>query len=187
MASAQSFRGAREREPGIQTLLALSRHMDSGFRPAAGPGMTEFLMARRAASQEPRRYWFSKYGPRVRLVTTHDVSWQILDFSTVRRDGWWRAVSVYAELFGSIIGSNWQRAMIKLKDDERPALEELARHPDGHAQAPLVADGFTVKQLAGLVIDGFATLQRRSANVDGRERSVLWMQITEAGRSVITK
>jgi hypothetical protein len=77
--------------------------------------------------------------------------------------------------------------MIKLNDEERRALDELARRPDGHAQAPLLADGFTIKQLAGLVIDGFATLERRSANVGGRERSVLWMQITDAGRQVIAE
>jgi hypothetical protein len=49
-----------------------------------------------------------------------------------------------------------------------------------------VADGFTIKLLSGLVIDGFATLERRRTNVRGRERPVLWMQITEAGRQAIS-
>jgi hypothetical protein len=57
---------------------------------------------------------------------------------------------------------------------------------DGCAEAVLLTDGFTIKQLSGLVIDGFATLERRRTNVGGRgERPVLWMQITEAGRKAI--
>jgi hypothetical protein len=37
------------------------------------------------------------------------------------------------------------------------------------------------------VIDGFATLERRRTNVGGRERPVLWMQITKAGRKAIAE
>jgi hypothetical protein len=51
----------------------------------------------------------------------------------------------------------------------------------------LLTDGFTIKQLSGLVIDGFATLERRRTNVGGRERPVLWMQITDAGRKAIAE
>jgi hypothetical protein len=69
-----------------------------------------------------------------------------------------------------------------LNDDETRSLEALARAPDGCAEAVLLADGFTIKQLSGLVMDGFATLERRRTNIGGRERPVFWMQITEAGR-----
>jgi hypothetical protein len=41
--------------------------------------------------------------------------------------------------------------------------------------------------LSGLVVDGYATLERRRATVGGRERLVLWMQITEAGRQAIAE
>jgi hypothetical protein len=76
-------------------------------------------------------------------------------------------------------------AMAKLNDEETRSLEVLARGPDGCAEAVLLTGGFTIKQLSGLVIDGFATLERRSANVGGRERPVLWMQITDVGRKAI--
>jgi hypothetical protein len=56
--------------------------------------------------------------------------------------------------------------MANLGDEERPALEALARHLDGCDEAVLLADGITVGQLAGLVIDGLATMRgkRRSRN-----------------------
>jgi hypothetical protein len=76
-------------------------------------------------------------------------------------------------------------AMAMLNDDETRSLEALARAPDGCAEAVLLTDGFTIKQLSGLVIDGFATLERRRTNVGGRERPVLWIQITAAGRKAI--
>jgi hypothetical protein len=57
-------------------------------------------------------------------------------------------------------------AMAKLNDEETRSLEVLARDPDGCAEAVLLTGGFTIKQLSGLVIDGFATLERRSANAD---------------------
>ena len=77
--------------------------------------------------------------------------------------------------------------MAMLNDDETRSLEALARAPDGCAEAVLLADGFTIKQLSGLLIDGFATLERRRANVGGRERPVFWMQITAAGRKAIAE
>jgi hypothetical protein len=77
--------------------------------------------------------------------------------------------------------------MAMLNDDETRSLEALARAPDGCAEAVLLTDGFTIKQLSGLVIDGFATLERRRTNVSGRERPVLWMQITNAGRQAIAE
>jgi hypothetical protein len=67
--------------------------------------------------------------------------------------------------------------MAKLSDEERRALNVLARHHDGCEEADFLADGFTIRQLAGLVIDGFATLERKG--------TLLWMRITEAGQKAI--
>jgi hypothetical protein len=50
--------------------------------------------------------------------------------------------------------------MAKLNDDQRRALEMLA-HQDGCAEAALLADGFSIDQLAGLVVQGYAVMQRR--------------------------
>jgi hypothetical protein len=67
----------------------------------------------------------------------------------------------------------------KLTDEERRALGVLARHDDGCAEVALLADGFTIDQLSGLAIDGFATLERKGA--------LLWMRITETGRRAIAE
>jgi hypothetical protein len=48
-----------------------------------------------------------------------------------------------------------------------------------------VADGFSIDQLAGLVVGGFAVMQRRRVEISGRERTVVWMQITDEGRQAI--
>jgi hypothetical protein len=75
-------------------------------------------------------------------------------------------------------------AMAKLNDDQRRALEMLA-HQDGCAEAALLADGFSIDQLAGLVVQGYAVMQRRRVDISGRMRTVVWMQITDAGRKAI--
>ena len=74
--------------------------------------------------------------------------------------------------------------MAKLNDDQRRALKTLARQ-DWRAEAVLLADGFSIDQLAGLVVGGYAVMQRRRVDVSGRERTVVWMQITEEGRHAI--
>ena len=76
--------------------------------------------------------------------------------------------------------------MAKLNDDQRRALKTLA-HKDGCAEAMLLADGFTIDQLAGLVIEEYAVMQRRRVDINGRERTVVWMQITEEGRQAIAR
>jgi hypothetical protein len=75
--------------------------------------------------------------------------------------------------------------MVNLNDEERRALTALARYPDGCDEAVLLTEGLTVGQLAGLVIDGFAAGSVTHVAVDGRERPVVWMTITEAGRKAI--
>jgi hypothetical protein len=77
--------------------------------------------------------------------------------------------------------------MANLSDEERRALNLLAGHSDGCDEAALLADGITVGQLAGLVIDGFATMRPTLVPLDGREKSVIWMKISEAGRQAIAE
>jgi hypothetical protein len=75
--------------------------------------------------------------------------------------------------------------MAKLSNDEGWALDVLAHNFDGCTEATLLAGGFTIRQLTGLVIDGLATLERKSVNIGGRDKTVLWMRITETGREAI--
>jgi hypothetical protein len=75
--------------------------------------------------------------------------------------------------------------MAELTDEQRRALQALARHRAGCPEAVLSADGFSVYQLVIPVIDGFATMQRRRANIGGRDRAVAWLQITEEGQKAI--
>jgi hypothetical protein len=49
-----------------------------------------------------------------------------------------------------------------------------------------LADGFS-DQLAGLAIEGYAVMQRRRVDLSGRERTVVWMRITEEGRWAIAE
>jgi hypothetical protein len=77
--------------------------------------------------------------------------------------------------------------MVNLPPELRSALGIFARHPDGCAEAVLLADGFHVGQLSVLVVEGLAEMQRRPAVVGGRERMVVWMEITEAGRRAIAE
>jgi hypothetical protein len=88
-------------------------------------------------------------------------------------------------LCGSVVRRHTDRAaMAKLNDDQRRILEMLA-HQDGCAEAVLLAEGFSIDQLAGLVVQGCAVMQRRRVDISGRMRTVVWMQITEAGRKAI--
>jgi hypothetical protein len=75
--------------------------------------------------------------------------------------------------------------MANLGDEERRALEALARHLDGCDEAVLLADGITVGQLAGLVIDGLATMRATLVPLNGK--SVIWMKITDAGQKAIAE
>jgi hypothetical protein len=77
--------------------------------------------------------------------------------------------------------------MAKLSDEERRALNLLAGHSYGCDEAVLLAQGVTIGQLAGLVIDGFAMGSVARITLDGRESPVIWMKITEAGRQAIAE
>jgi hypothetical protein len=75
--------------------------------------------------------------------------------------------------------------MPNLTDKQRRAVEMLVRQPAACSEAQLYASGFSFVQLARLLIDGYATVERKRINVGGRERSVPWLQITDAGRKAI--
>jgi hypothetical protein len=75
--------------------------------------------------------------------------------------------------------------MPDLTDKQRRAVEMLVRQPDACSEAQLYASGFSFVHLAKLLIDGYATLERKRINVGGREKSVPWLLITDAGRKAI--
>jgi hypothetical protein len=54
------------------------------------------------------------------------------------------------------------------------ALELLARRPDGCPEAVMLAEGFKIAFLAGLVRDGLVTAELNTARV-------VWVQITNLG------
>jgi hypothetical protein len=71
---------------------------------------------------------------------------------------------------------------VVLSEKERRALEALARHPDGCDEAVLLADGFTVGQLADLGIDGLATKRPTHIPLDARKKPAIWMKISRQAR-----
>ena len=76
--------------------------------------------------------------------------------------------------------------MAKLNDDQRRALKTLAR-PDGCAEAMLLADGFSIDQLAGLVIEGYAVMPGADRDVVGILRGAVSGQLMvsdQAARSI---
>jgi hypothetical protein len=77
--------------------------------------------------------------------------------------------------------------MAELTDEQRRMLRVLAHHPEGCAEAVLLAEGFSVGQLAVLAMDGFATMRPTLTYVGAREKLVVWMQITEEGRKAIAE
>ncbi len=72
-----------------------------------------------------------------------------------------------------------------LSADQRGALEMLAewRCCTG---TTLLAHGFNIDMLAGLVRDGLATARREPVKVDGRIIKVARVRITDAGRLSLT-
>jgi hypothetical protein len=71
-----------------------------------------------------------------------------------------------------------------ISDEQRRALRLLARNPNGHDEAIMLAHGFTIEMLAVLVRDGFATATPEIARGKRPIKSVR-MRITEAGRQAI--
>jgi hypothetical protein len=71
------------------------------------------------------------------------------------------------------------------KPELRQVLDLLAGSPHGCTKARLLADGFTVDMLAGLVREGLATARRGAVRVGGRQIRVERFRITEDGRRAI--
>jgi hypothetical protein len=77
--------------------------------------------------------------------------------------------------------------MAKLIDERRRALRLLGRHPDGCTEALMLAHGFTIDMLGELGAGGLLRVDIHNAHAGGRQKFVVWMQITAAGRKVIAE
>jgi hypothetical protein len=77
--------------------------------------------------------------------------------------------------------------MSDLTDEQRRALRMLAGHPAGCAEAVLLAHGFPIDLLGTLVFDKLATMEPSVAEVGGRKRILVWVQITATGRKAIAE
>lgn len=75
---------------------------------------------------------------------------------------------------------------MSLTAEQRRALARLTSEgPDGASQASLMAHGFCVSMIAGLVKRGLATLTREKARAGSRLVDVGKVRITAAGRDAL--
>jgi hypothetical protein len=72
-----------------------------------------------------------------------------------------------------------------MNGDERPLLELLAASDDGCTEALLMAHGFALELIDGIVIVGLATTKAESTFVAGRTIKFTRMRITDAGRQTL--
>jgi hypothetical protein len=82
-------------------------------------------------------------------------------------------------------GQSQDAGMRNLTDEQRRALRVLVRHSDGCAEAIMLAHGFTIEMLGELGVGDFLKVDIHSAHTGGRQKFVVWMQITAAGRKAI--
>ncbi len=75
--------------------------------------------------------------------------------------------------------------MLKLRDEQRRALRLLGRHPDGCTEALMLAHGFRLTMLAELAAGRLLRVDTHNAHAGGRQKMIVWMQITTAGRNAI--
>jgi hypothetical protein len=75
--------------------------------------------------------------------------------------------------------------MAKLTDEQRPALQLLARSPDGCTTSIMMAHGFKPEILADLVRRGLAVAKPKTVRAGETSIEVVWMHITAAGRKAI--
>jgi len=71
--------------------------------------------------------------------------------------------------------------------DRRRALELLAASHDGATEAIMLAHGFTVEQLVGLVRSGLASATPERVLAGKRATEVTTVRITEAGRRALAQ
>jgi hypothetical protein len=74
---------------------------------------------------------------------------------------------------------------MKLVDDQRAALGILAASVRGRPESLMLAHGFAIGMLRGLVRDGLAYALREPAYFNRRAVLVTVMQITDAGRRAL--
>jgi hypothetical protein len=73
-----------------------------------------------------------------------------------------------------------------LTAEQQRALRLLARGgQDGFTEAILLAHGFTISMLAGLVLDGLATAATETTLAGRRPIKAVRLRITDAGRQAI--
>jgi hypothetical protein len=76
---------------------------------------------------------------------------------------------------------------MKLADDQRAALGMLNASVRGRTESLMLAHGFVLGMLHGLVRDGLATAVREPAYPNRRAVLVTMMQITDAGRRALNE
>jgi hypothetical protein len=81
----------------------------------------------------------------------------------------------------------WPISMPRLSPSERRALRLLARNRTGCALALLMAYGVPGDVVDALVFEELATAQPSVIRVGGREKTVVWVQITRAGVEAIAE
>ena len=75
--------------------------------------------------------------------------------------------------------------MANLNDEQRRALQLLARSPNGCTEALMMAHGFESAMLGHLVVDGLALATAAPYPSRRRQMIVVWISITTAGRKAI--
>jgi hypothetical protein len=73
-------------------------------------------------------------------------------------------------------------AGLPLTAERKRALRMLTRSPDGCTEAILLAHGFKIEMLAGLVLDSLATASPETVPAGRRQLKVVRLTITDAGR-----
>jgi hypothetical protein len=74
---------------------------------------------------------------------------------------------------------------LRRRPDRRRTRELLASCRDGCTEAMMIAHGFTVEQMVGLVNAGLATATAERMVAGGKTIEVARLRITEAGRHMI--
>jgi hypothetical protein len=77
--------------------------------------------------------------------------------------------------------------VVKLSNEHRRALRLLARNPTGCTEAFLLAHGIGQKQIDSLILTKLATLEPSINRIAGRQKIVVWVQITKTGRKALAE
>ena len=92
-----------------------------------------------------------------------------------------------ARIFLEVAGKPGRGKAMSLTAEQRRALAVLARAGlNGSSQTSLMAHGFCISMIAGLIKRGFATLTREKVQAGRRLVTVGSVRITAAGRDVLT-